>query len=422
MDATVGAGHSSAACRAEGPGRGSIFGGLSASEPTESPAVEGAVEVAIVGAGASGLGAAGALRRRGIEAVLLEQSDRVGESWRRRYDALRLNTVRWMSGLPGMRIPRSAGRWPTRDEFVQYLESYVDRNEFEVRTGVSVQRIERAEGGYRLLTSAGALEARFVVVAAGYDHAPRIPDWPGREGFEGELIHSASYRNPAPFEGKHVLVVGVGNTGSELAVDLLNGGAASVSVSMRTPPNLLRRDILGLPATTLAWIGARLSDIGAGSLVDRLGFRLQRRLWGDLEPHGIPRAPFGVATELKVKGLGPVADSGFIAAVKDRRLELVPALERFDGGDAIVEGGRRLSPDVVIAATGYEHGLESLVGDLGVLLPSGRPAVLDDETHPDAPRLYFNGYWLPLPGVLTALNRSSRQIARAIERERKRDS
>jgi putative flavoprotein involved in K+ transport len=376
------------------------------------------VEAAVIGAGPAGLGAAAALKRRGIEPVVVEQAAAVGESWRRRYDALRLNTVRWMSGLPGMGIPRAAGRWPSRDDFVAYLEQYQVHQGLEVRTGVTVERVDRAGGGYLLRTSAGDVAARFVVVAAGYDHTPHVPEWPGRETFTGSLIHSSRYQNPRPFRGKHVLVVGVGNTGSELAVDLLRGGAASVRVSMRTPANILTREIFGVPSTLMA----RFSERQPAATTDRTGFLLQRLLWGDLEPHGIPRAPYGIATELRVKGLGPVVDDGFVSAVKERELELVPAVEGFEGAEVLLRGGKRVGPDVVIAATGYRQGLEPLVGHLGVLDSAGRPAMLRGRAHPSAPGLYFNGYWLPLRGQMPAMKQTSRAIARDVARARRRGS
>jgi putative flavoprotein involved in K+ transport len=386
---------------------GSTFEELAASE----------AEVAVVGGGTAGLAAAAELRRRGLTPVLLERTPGVGASWRGRYDRLRLNTVRWMSGLPGGRIPRSAGRWPARAEFVRYLERYAERQQLDVRTGIAVTRVDRDGDGYRLHTSAGELRSRFVVVATGYDHEPVMPEWPGRERFADRLLHSSEYRNAAPFAGRDVLVVGLGNTGVELVVELLEAGAR-VRLSMRTSRNILTREMFGLPATVLG----RMSESSPDAITDRMGFLLQRMLWGDLERYGIPRAPYGIATELKVKGLGAVVDSGFVAALKQGRVEVVPAVERFDGADVVLSDGARLRPDVVIAATGYRSGLEDLVGHLGVLLPTGRPAINGGRTHPDAPGLYFNGYWLPLSGQIPALRRSSRALARAMARERRKRS
>src|SRR5262249_18468597 len=95
-------------------------------------------------------------------------------------------------------------------------------------------------------TDGGGLDAERVVVATGYSNVPFVPDWPGT--FAGELVHSADYRNPLPYRGRRVLVVGGGNTGAEIAVDLVQGGAAEVSLAVRTPPNIVPRDTLGVPS------------------------------------------------------------------------------------------------------------------------------------------------------------------------------
>jgi putative flavoprotein involved in K+ transport len=376
------------------------------------------VEAAVVGAGAAGLWAAAELRRRGVRVVVLERSDSVAASWRRRYDGLRLNTVRWMSGLPGTPIPRRAGKWPTREDFVDYLDSFAARHELEVRFGVEVSRIDRAGEEWRLDTTQGPLQVRFVVVATGYDGVATIPEWPGRKSFAGELIHASEYRNPDRFRGKDVLVVGVGNSGTEIATQLANCAAARVLVSMRTPVNILPRELLGVPITVFA----RVSERQPAWVGDRLGFLVQRLAWGDLSAYGMPRAPHGVSPELRVRGLGAVVDGGFVAALKQGRMELVPAVESFDGQEVVLAGGARRCPEVVIAATGYRHGLEALVGHLGVLLSSGKPAVLGARTHPNAPRLYFNGFWLPASGQLPAMRRTSRRIARAVSRDRLREA
>jgi glycine/D-amino acid oxidase-like deaminating enzyme len=371
-------------------------------------------EALVVGAGVAGLSAAAELRRRGVRALVLERAEGVGSSWEGRYDGLRLNTFRWHSSPLHSRIPRSAGRWPSREALVEHLREYARRERVGIEFGTAVRRIDRAPGGYEVETSAGRRPARFVVVATGYDHAPSIPDWPGADGFEGELVHAGEYRNPSPFVGRDTLVVGAGNTGTEIAVHLHRVGAGRVRMAVRTPPNIVPLELFGIPITYLA----RLGELAPEPIVNLAGSLLQRWAWGDLAPHGLQRAPYGIGTELRLKGLGPVADRGFVAALKAGRIELMPAVDRFDGADVVLTGGRRIRPEVVIAATGYRMGLEPLVGHLGVLGPSGRPVCIRGEAHPAAPGLHFNGYWLPLSGELPAMRRTTRRIGAEITRSR----
>jgi cation diffusion facilitator CzcD-associated flavoprotein CzcO len=208
-------------------------------------------------------------------------------------------------------------------------------------------------------------------------------------------------------------VVGVGNTGTEVAAQLVTGGASRVWVAMRTAPNVFPRQILGVPTSVLATIGRGQP----GWLADLGGRLIQRVAWGDLSRHGMPRAPMGVGTELRRKGLGPVIDGGFVDELRARRVSLVAAVAQFDGPEVVLADDSRVRPDVVIAATGYRHGLEELVGHLGVLLPSGRPTRVDGTADPAAPGLHFNGYWQPLPGQLQGMRTTSRRIARAVARD-----
>ena len=172
-------------------------------------------EAIVCGAGAAGLAAAATLGRAGVAAIGLERSDWVGASWRARYDGLRLNTPAWMSTMPGYRAShRRYGEYPARDDWVRYLEDYVDHHRIDVRFGTAVHKVTASRGGWRVETSDDALQARFVVIATGYDHDPDLPDWPGRQGYPGELIHSSAYRNPRPYRGRDVLVVGPNVTGS----------------------------------------------------------------------------------------------------------------------------------------------------------------------------------------------------------------
>jgi putative flavoprotein involved in K+ transport len=375
-------------------------------------------EAIVIGAGAAGLAAAVELGRRGVEATVLERAEEIGVSWRRRYEGLRLNTVRWLSAPRGSRMPRSAGRWPSREAFVEHLRVYAARERIAIEFGTTVRRIDRSGSRYSLRTSTGPRTARFVVVATGYDHSPSIPEWPGREGFKGGLIHAAHYRSARDFEGRDVLVAGAGNTGTEIAVQVRRGGAARVRLAVRTPPNLVPLEPLGIPITVFA----RLGEAQPPGFADLFGKAIQRLAWGDLTPFGLPRAPYGIGTELRVKGLGPVVDRGFVAALKEGKIELVSAVEGFDGSDVSLADGSRIRPRAVIAATGYRMGLEELVGHLGVLRPSGRPAYVRGETSATAPGLHFNGFWLPASGQLPAMRRTTRRIGREIARHKRREA
>ena len=205
----------------------------------------------VIGAGFAGLGTAAMLQRQGVDTRVLERSPKVGNSWRNRYESLRLNTLRSMSTLRGYRMPRRYGRWPTRDQLVEYLEDYVREEGIEVEFETEARRINPRNGGWSVETSAGEIKADAVVIGVGFDLAPKLPPWPGIDGFEGELIHASEYRNPDPFRGKEVLVVAPGNTGSEIAVELVRNGATNVRAAMRSVPNVFRREWLGIPMGSL---------------------------------------------------------------------------------------------------------------------------------------------------------------------------
>lgn len=374
--------------------------------------------VYVIGAGPGGLAVAAALRARGIRAVVVEKSDAVGTSWRSHYDRLHLHTTRRLSGLPGLAVPRRFGRWVAREDVVRYLEKYAEFHELELVTGVEVTRIEPAAdaeggaGGWTLHASGGrVLAAGAVVVATGFNHTPALPDWPGREGFEGRLLHAAEYRNPAPYAGRDVLVVGVGNTGAEIAADLAEGGAARVRLAVRTAPHIVRRSTAGWPAQRTGILVRRLPV----RLVDRLGALVAKASVPDLTAYGLPRPATGLYSRVK-EGAIPVQDVGLIDAVRRGAVEPVAAVTSFDGDAVVLADGSRITPEVVIAATGYRRALEGLVGHLGVLDERGRPLAHGARTLAQAPGLHFTGFTNPISGMLRELALDAERIAKALAR------
>lgn len=365
----------------------------------------------IVGAGPAGLAGGVQLQRLGVPAVIFERAPRVAESWRNRYDRLRLNTCRWTSTLPDSRYPRGAGLFPTRDQMVEYLEQYAEGHGLDIRLGTQVESIDRQDGGWALRTTDGTFSTSHVIVATGHQHTPQIPAWPGREQFQGRLLHAAEYRNAGEFQGLDVLVVGPGCSGMEIAYDLAEGGAGRVWVSVRTQPNIMLRQSGGLPGDVPARASLRLPP----RLADRISGFVSRMTVGDLRQWGLSPPDEGIFTRMHRDAKVPaIVDKEVIEAIKSGRVEIVGALASLDPSGVSLSDGCRIEPGAIVAATGYGTGLEAVVGHLGVLDERGYPLVQGGPAA--APGLRFIGYW-SVPGQIGEMGREARRAAKGIKRE-----
>jgi putative flavoprotein involved in K+ transport len=177
-------------------------------------------DTVIVGAGQAGLATGYFLAHQGRDFVIIDGHERVGQSWRRRWDSLRLFTPAEYDGLPGMPMPGPADRFPVKDEMANYLEAYAARFAFPLRLGAPVERIARQDNGYVLSVDGGRLSAANVVVATGAFHHPRVPTFASALDPDIMQLHSEQYRNPGQLQQGPVLVVGAGNSGAEIALDL----------------------------------------------------------------------------------------------------------------------------------------------------------------------------------------------------------
>jgi cation diffusion facilitator CzcD-associated flavoprotein CzcO len=370
------------------------------------------VQVVVIGAGPAGVSTAVALKDRRLNPVLVDRSDAVASSWRTRYDRLRLNTCRPFSHLPGRRFPKGTPMFASRDQLVEHLERHAHEDGIDLRLNTDVRRLDRSNGGWALDTSDGELSTRHVVVATGYEQAPAIPPWPGRERFGGTVIHSSEYRNAEPFRGKRVLVVGPGCSGMEIAHDAAEGGAGQVWLSARTPPNIvLRAGPGGLPGDMIAVVLLHL-PARVGDAIARTG---RKQAIGDLTEYGLPVPEEGMMTRFRRTAQAPaIVDREVIDAIKARRFEVVPGVESMDETGVNLAGGARVEPDTVICATGYARTLDALVGHLGVLNDRGVPVALARTAA--APGLRFVGY-VPRPGGLGYMAKEGRWAARAIAGE-----
>lgn len=365
--------------------------------------------VVIVGGGASGLSAAGALQRRGIESVILEKDEQLGGTWARRYDRLHLHTVRGFSGLAHYSIPGRYSKYLSREEFVAYLAEYAKHFNLCVVTGCLVNKIRvksETPPSWAAAAACGEWDCRVIVIATGQYRIPILPKWDGRETYRGDLVHSSQYTNALPYTGKRVLVVGAGNSGTEIATDLAENGAAFVALSIRTPPPIVPRDPFGMP---IQRTGILLSFLPA-TIADRLGRLTARIVLGDLTRHGLQTPEWMPFSARRV----PVIDVGFVAALKRSLLHIRPALARLTDTEAVFEDGSAEPFDAIVAATGFSTGLNELLETKDVLNDSDEPIDLSGQPT-DRPGIFFMGYTHSLRGHLFEANLASRRLARNVE-------
>lgn len=358
----------------------------------------------MIGAGAAGLATAAVLRRRGVDVTVVDRADQVGGAWPNRYDSLRLNTVRWMSDLPGHRMPRALGRWVGRDDVSAYLTGYADHHGLRIELGVAVDRIATsASRRWRVVAGGGARVVDAVVVATGHSAVPTTPDWAGAADFRGRLVHGADYVRAADHAGRRVLVVGAGSTGGEICVDLVGAGA-DVTWSVRTAPRVFPREIRGVPTTPFAPLVDALPD----GWVDRAAPRIERRAYG---PRDYLPEPSESMLTLLARCKEPMTADGIVELLRSGRVRVVAPVSDLTPDGARLADDSFEPADDVIAATGYRTGLAPLVRHLDVLDAAGRPRALVPR-----PNLAFVGYRIPFTGTLWAIDHDARVVARALTR------
>jgi cation diffusion facilitator CzcD-associated flavoprotein CzcO len=359
----------------------------------------------VIGAGPAGLATAAAMQRRGLDAVILEKTEAVGAAWRRHWDGLHLHTIRAHSGLPGMPMPKIYGRFPSRADVVEYLETYAAKFALKPIFGAKIEAIRRDDWGWRAEAKGAAWRAPLVVVATGWADYPYSPGWPGMESFSGPILHSREYRNPTPFAGKRVLVVGFGNSGGEIALELAKA-RVDTTVSVRGPLWVAPREVLGVSVVTLAiaqrHVPARLADP-----INALVFRLTL---GPVERLGLREPVKGPRRMTEEDGRTPLLDSGTIAAMRAGLINSRGDIVRFTPDGAVFAAWPPGQFDAVILATGFRPDLRPLLPDAhGVLNANGAPLVSGASTAEAG--LFFCGAITVATGQLRQIGIEARRIA-----------
>jgi putative flavoprotein involved in K+ transport len=323
------------------------------------------VQAIVIGGGQAGLSVGYHLAQRGLEFVILESHQRVGDSWRRRWDSLRLFTPACLDGLVGMPFPARAGTFPTKDEMADYLEAYAVRFKLPVQTGVTVDRLSRRDGVYTVSAGNVYVEAEHVVVAMSDYQRCRVPSFARDLDPAIVQLHSADYRNLSQLRPGGVLVVGAGNSGADIALEAARGAHRTW---------MSGRDVGHVPF--------RIDGLASRLLLARLLLR------GVFHRVLTVNTPMGRMVRRKMLSMG-----GPLIRVKPRDFDIagverVPRTAGVQNGRPVLEDGRVLDVANVVWCTGFHPGFSWI--DLPILGSDGRP-IQERGVVVTEPGLYFVG-------------------------------
>ena len=362
----------------------------------------------VIGAGPAGLAVGACLKQAGIPCLILEQTDKVGAAWHRHYDRLHLHTGKAYSALPFVPFPKECPRYPSRLQVIGYLEAYAQQFQLELRFGQQVVATRFTNSLWEIQTQDTHYQSFNLVIATGYNREPYLPNWPGQTSFRGTLLHSSQYRNGEPFKNQKVLVVGFGNSGGEIAIDLWEH-SAQPSLAIRSPVNVIPRELFGIPILAIGIVQRRLSP----RLADALNAPILRAVVGDLTQYGLRQLPRGPLTQIKRDARIPLIDVGTIKLIKRGQITVRPGIESFTEEGVIFTDGQQGRFDAVILATGYRPQVNAfLQGATAAYDEHGTPSSSGRET--PIPGLYFCGYFVSPTGMLREIALEAHRISAAI--------
>ncbi|CAK9166124.1 unnamed protein product [Ilex paraguariensis] len=332
----------------------------------------------IVGAGPSGLAAAACLKGKGVPSVILERANCIASLWQlKTYDRLRLHLPKQFCELPLMPFPEKFPTYPTKQQFIGYLETYARRFDIKPVFNETVEcaKYDRSLGWWRVrcvgMKEETEYVCRWLVVATGENAEAVEPEIEGVEEFRGTIVHTSSYKSGDAFEGKRVLVVGCGNSGMEVCLDLCNhnaqpslvvrdtatsqasqglGGSCRVAVHL-LPREMLGTSTFGLSMCLLKWLPMRL--------VDRLLLIVSWLMLGDTTRFGLNRPRLGPLELKNLTGKTPVLDVGTLSKIKSGDIKIYPGIRRLERYTVEFANGRREIFDAIILATGYKSNVPS---------------------------------------------------------------
>jgi thioredoxin reductase len=305
-------------------------------------------------------------------------------------------------------MPRSYPKYPSRDQVVAYLDGYARRFSIAPMFGQRVSSIRRDANGWLTETQRQErIASRNVVIATGYTRVPYEATWPGREQYRGEVVHSARYGNGRRFQGKKVLVVGFGNSGGEIAIDLHEHGAKP-TLAVRGAVNVVPRDLLGVPILA---IGIFMTTFPP-RVADAIAKPLIQATIGDITQIGLRKLPYGPNVQIREHARIPLLDVGTVGLARQGHIRIAPGIRQFTPEGVEFDDGTRGEFDGVVLATGYRPALadflevaKEVTDDRGIPGTSGRETL---------PGLYFCGFYVSPTGMLREIGIEAKRIVASI--------
>ncbi|XP_010912600.1 probable indole-3-pyruvate monooxygenase YUCCA10 [Elaeis guineensis] len=309
--------------------------------------------VLIVGAGPSGLAVAACLAVLSIPFIILEKEDCIASLWKKKtYDCLKLHLAKQFCVLPHMPFSSTTPTFIPKDQFIQYLDEYVEHFIINPIFNMNVESTtyNRDIENWNVTacnTRSGEVKrytGKFLIVATGENNKSFIPNFFGQDSFTGTIIHSSNYKSGAPYAGQNVLVVGSGNSGMEIAYDLANFGAQT-SLCVRSAFHVVTKEMIYLGMILLKYLPL--------FLVDALVLLLVKFRFGDLSKYGIVRPKKGPFFLKATEGRSPVIDVGTVGKIKAGEIQVLPALTSIKGNEIVFADGKSQYFDAIVFATGY---------------------------------------------------------------------
>jgi indole-3-pyruvate monooxygenase len=362
----------------------------------------------IVGASVSGLAAASSLQKQGIEYIIIEKQQQVATPWRNHYDRLHLHSNKSFSNLPYKKFGNKIPRYPTRQQVVDYLEGYREAFNINPVFNTEAKLIKKEAGFWITETSNGIFKSKYLIVATGAFGKPKAVNFKGMETFTGKILHSYEYKTGRDFKGQKVLVVGFGNSACEIAVDLYEQGALP-GMSVRSPVNVVPRDILGIPILQLS---LPMSFLPA-KVADKIIAPLLRLLVGDITRLGLRKLPYGPLEQIQKDGNVPLLDIGTIKHIREGHINIYANIDYISGKTIYFTGGKKEDFDAIVAGIGYYRDYAEIIevenkrfDDLK--LSAGKQKYFGKDG------LYFCGFWIAPTGQFREIGLDAKKIAKDI--------